>query len=578
MWPVRSVDRVNRKGYMAIRLTTEYRFWRCRIFALSWLAYGGFYLCRKNFSIAMPLLDQDLGFTKDNFAMLLFCYSLFYALGQFYNGFLSDKFGPRLIVGVGLFLSVLANIFLGFGATLLVFGLLLCLNGTGQSTGWSGTVKNMAPWFRRKERGVVMSWWSTCYVVGAIAATSLATFVVTRPMLFRAGDLKDPSGLAVQLQDDSNSLSKHLRLRFSSESRQLLDAYEERATVPEPLQRAMVKELNAALQGPWLYSEQNFAGVQLSEGTGKNIENLLDKTPADREKELKGGNLVSLNKTLLQETYPHMFKLKWRRSFWVPSVLLAVIALCFVLFTRNKPTDVGLPEIAEDGSADDQSSQSTTSGSGPSSKEIFALVLRNPVIWLISLMYFFTKMGRYAIFFWLPLYMVEHLGYSLAEAGYTSILYEAAGFVGIVAAGYASDKLFQARRMPVGALGMWGLAITCLFQPQLAAWSHLGNAIGISLIGFFTYGPDALMSGAAAIDTGSPKAAGLAAGIINGVGSLGQMVSGFIVAFIASRLGWDSLFYFFVAIAAIAGCLLAIKWNWAPEAHKPAAEIKESTG
>ena len=563
---------------MAITLTREYRSWRYRIFALSWLAYAGFYLCRKNFSIAMPLLDQDLGLTKDNFAMLLFCYSLFYALGQFYNGFLSDKFGPRLIVGIGLFLSVAANIFLGFGATLLVFGLLLCINGTGQSTGWSGTVKNMAPWFRRKERGVVMSWWSTCYVVGAIAATSLATFVVTHPILFQASDLRDPSGLALQLQDDRNSLSEHLRSEFSSESRQLLDAYEGSGAVPEPLQKAMVAELNAAIQGTWLYSEQNFAGVGLSERTGKNVENLLKKPAAEREKELTGGNLIALNKVLLQETYPHKFKLRWRRTFWVPSVLLALIALSFVVFTRNKPTDVGLPEIAEDRSPDSQSSQGARSGSDLSSRDIFALVLRNPVIWLISLMYFFTKMGRYAIFFWLPLYMVEHLGYGLAEAGYTSILFEAAGFVGIVAAGYVSDKLFQARRMPVGALGMWGLAITCLFHPQLAGWSHLGNAIGISLIGFFTYGPDALMSGAAAIDTGSPRAAGLAAGIINGVGSLGQMVSGFIVAFIASRLGWDSLFYFFVAIAAIAGCLLAIKWNWVPEACKLATESKESTG
>ena len=86
------------------------------------------------------------------------------------------------------------------------------------------------------------------------------------------------------------------------------------------------------------------------------------------------------------------------------------------------------------------------------------------------------------------------------------------------------------------------------------------------------------MSGAAAIDTGSPKAAGLAAGIINGVGSLGQMVSGFIVAYIASKFGWDSLFYFFVAIAALAGCLLAIKWNWVPEAHKTASESMESKG
>jgi len=547
---------------MAITLTREYRLWRYRVFALSWLAYGGFYLCRKNFSIAMPLLSQDQGFTKDDFAMVLFFYSLFYALGQFYNGFLSDKFGPRLIVGIGLFLSVLANIFMGFGAALLVFGFLLCINGIGQSTGWSGTVKNMAPWFRRKERGVVMSWWSTCYVIGAVAAAGLATFVVTHPLLLRASDLKDPSGLAIQLRDEQNSLSEYLREQFSFESRQLLSTYDGTSPVSEALRQAMVTELNAVLQGPWLYDKQRFAGIRLSERTSTNLENLLKKTPEERKKELKDRNRIYFNKTLLEETYPQKFKLKWRRAFLVPSVVLALIALCFISFTRNKPTDVGLSEIVENDSTNNESARGARISAELSSREILALVLRNPVVWLISLMYFFTKMGRYALFFWLPLYMVEHLGYSLAEAGYTSILYEAAGFAGIIAAGYVSDKLFQARRMPVGALGMWGLAIVCFFHPQLAAWSHLGNAIGISLIGFFTYGPDALMSGAAAIDAGSPKAAGLAAGVINGVGSLGQVMSGFIVAYITSKLGWDSLFYFFVAISLIAGCILAIRWNW----------------
>ncbi|MHC4071367.1 MAG: MFS transporter [Planctomycetota bacterium] len=563
---------------MAITLTREHRVWRYRIFALTWLAYGGFYLCRKNLSIAMPLLNRDLGFTKDNFAMVLFCYSLFYALGQFYNGFLSDKFGPRLIVGIGLFVSILASVFMGFSAALLLFGLLWCINGIGQSTGWSGTVKNMAPWFRRKERGVVMSWWATCYVVGAIAATSLATFVVTHPLLLRASDLKDPSGFAVQLRDEQNSLSKHLREQFSSESRQLLSKYDGTGPVPETLLLAMVSELNTILQGPWLYDKQRFAGIQLTKITGTNIDNLLKKTHGEREKELRGNNLISLNKVLLQEAYPQKFKLKWRRSLWIPAAVLTLIALCFINFTRNKPSDAGLREIAEDDTDDSESAENAENNIKLSSKEILAVVLKNPVVWLISVMYFFTKMGRYALLFWLPYYMMEHLGYSLAEAGYTSILYEAVGFVGIIAAGYVSDKLFQSRRMPVGALGMWGLAITCFFHPQLAAWSHLGNAIGISLIGFFTYGPDALMSGAAAIDAGSPKAAGLAAGVINGVGSLGQMLSPLIVAFIVGLWGWDSLFYFFVIIAFVAGGLLAIRWNWAPEAHKPATENKESTG
>lgn len=557
---------------MAIGLNRKSRLWRYRIFALTWLAYGGFYLCRKNFSIAMPLLNQDLGFTKDHLAMMLFLYSLFYAIGQFYSGFLSDKFGPRLIVGIGLVLSVLANVVMGFGAALLVFGLLLCINGTGQSTGWSGTVKNMAPWFRRKERGVVMSWWSTCYVVGAIVATALATFVVTHPVLFRSSDLKDPSGLVIQLRDEQNPLSKYLGETFSPESRQLLNAYDGAGPVSASLQEALIAELNKVLQGPWLYDEQRFAGIQLSERTTTHIENWLKKTPVQRAEKLKGSDRIDFNKTLLMETYPRKFESKWHRGFWVPAAVLALIASCFIGFTRNKPSDVGLPEIAEDDSAHGDSAQNPRAGAELSSGQILSIVLKNPVVWLISLMYFFTKMGRYAIFFWLPMYMVEHLGYGMAEAGYTSTVYEVAGFGGIVAAGYVSDKLFQARRMPVGALGMWGLAITCAFQPQLAAWSHLGNAIGISLMGFFTYGPDALMSGAAAIDTGSPKAAGLAAGFINGVGSLGQMLSPFIVAFIVKVFGWDSLFYFFVAIAAVAGGLLAIKWNWAPEAHKQTTE------
>jgi sugar phosphate permease len=557
---------------MAITLTREYRFWRYRIFAVTWLAYAGFYLCRKNISIAMPLLSQDQGFTKDNFATVLFFYGLFYALGQFYNGFLSDKFGPRLIVGIGLFLSILANIFMGFGAALLVFGLWWCINGIGQSTGWSGTVKNMAPWFRRKERGVVMSWWATCYVIGAIIATALATFIVTHPLLFRASDLKDPSGLAIKLQDEHNLLSKHLREQFSPESRKLLSTYDGASPIPESLIQVMTSELNTVLQGPWLYDKQRFDVIRLSHRTTKKIEELLQITPEQRKKKLKGKNRIYFNKTLLEETYPQQFKQKWRRSFWIPAAVLALIALCFISFTRNKPSDAGLQEFTEDGSTDNESAENTKNNTKLSSKKILAVVLKNPIVWLISLMYFFTKMGRYALLFWLPLYMVEHLGYNIAEAGYTSILYEAVGFIGVIAAGYVSDKLFQARRMPVGALGMWGLAIVCLFHPKLAAWSHLGNAIGISLIGFFTYGPDALMSGAAAIDACSPKAAGLAAGVINGVGSLGQMISGFVVAYIANKFGWDSLFYFFVAISLIAGCLLAIKWNWIPEAHKQNSE------
>ncbi len=461
---------------------------------------------------------------------------------------------------------------MGFGAGLFVFGILLCLNGTGQSTGWSGTVKNMAPWFKHKERGVVMSWWATCYVIGGITATSFATYMVTHPLLLSERDLKDPAGLISQLHAGRDALADFLKDHFSTETRTFISEYEEKKGIPESFNKVFAEELNEIIKGPWLYDEQRFAHVTLSEGTQKRIEDVNNKTPEQRQKSLKGESLIRFNKTLLQQAYPGKFRLGWQRCFWAPAALLALISLLFISFTRNKPTDVGLPAInaIDDGKdieqecSDGKSPKDSPQNSRPSSKEILTIVLKSPIIYLISIMYFFTKLGRYALLFWLPYYMVEHLGYGLAEAGYTSVLYEAVGFLGVIAAGYVSDKLFNARRMPVGALGMWGLSIICFFHPHLAASGQLGNAIGISFIGFFTYGPDALMSGAAAIDAGSQKAAGLSAGVINGVGSLGQMISGFVVAYIATHLGWDSLFYFFVIIAFINGCLLAIKWNWVP--------------
>ena len=91
--------------------------WRHRIFAVTWLSYAGFYLCRKNFSVVMPLLTSELGFTRTDLAWILTGYSLIYMLGQFANGLLSDRYGSRFIVVAGLIVSVSSNITMGLGVT-----------------------------------------------------------------------------------------------------------------------------------------------------------------------------------------------------------------------------------------------------------------------------------------------------------------------------------------------------------------------------------------------------------------------------------------------------------------------------
>jgi OPA family glycerol-3-phosphate transporter-like MFS transporter len=64
------------------------------------------------------------------------------------------------------------------------------------------------------------------------------------------------------------------------------------------------------------------------------------------------------------------------------------------------------------------------------------------------------------------------------------------------------------------------------------------------------------------MDVGGKKGAGMAAGIINGMGSIGQMFSGFIVVAISQAFGWENLFYFFVLMSILGGGLAALKWNY----------------
>src|SRR5205807_5912203 len=55
--------------------------------------------------------------------------------------------------------------------------------------------------------------------------------------------------------------------------------------------------------------------------------------------------------------------------------------------------------------------------------------------------------------------------------------------------------------------------------------SRIGMGLGMFMMGFLIFIPDSLISGAAAIDFGTKKGASTANGLINGMGSVGQMRS-----------------------------------------------------
>ncbi|HEX7823377.1 MAG TPA: MFS transporter [Mycobacterium sp.] len=154
--------------------TTRYRRWRIQIFAVTWIAYAGFYFTRQAFSVAKlgilddPILSTTL--TKGTMANLDAAYLAAYAAGQFVWGQVSDRYGPRVVILGGLAISAIATMFMGLLPVIVFLLPLMIVQGLAQSTGWSGTLTNMAQFFSVGERGRVLGLWSTCYAFGGLVA------------------------------------------------------------------------------------------------------------------------------------------------------------------------------------------------------------------------------------------------------------------------------------------------------------------------------------------------------------------------------------------------------------------------
>ena len=417
----------------------RYRQLRIRTFALTWVAYASFYLCRKNFSVVKNTISEEYGFSNWQLGAIDTGYLVAYAAGQFIHGVLGDKIGSRLLVGSGLIVTAILNMFFSAGQEFLLFLVPWTLNGLAQATGWPGCCKVFGLWFARRERGTVMGFWVTCYQVGSLVATVLATFLLV-----------------------------------------------------------------------------SFA---------------------------------------------------WEWAFLGPALLVAGVGLLFLRLLPDTPEREGLPHV-ESVYGDPQpadASGATKEAPPGSSWDNVRVILRCMPIWILGMNYFIIKFVRYSLLFWLPLYLAQHMGYGEGEAGYTSVALEVGGFGGSVVAGLVSDRYFGSRRAPIVVIMMALLALVTFAYSMLGVTGRIETILFIATIGFLLYGPDSITSGVAAVDFGDEKAAALATGFVNGLGSIGAALSGILVGFLSDAFGWDSVFLLFGPLSLAGALLMLTLWNRRPE-------------
>lgn len=257
----------------------------------------------------------------------------------------------------------------------------------------------------------------------------------------------------------------------------------------------------------------------------------------------------------------------WRWAFWVPAVVLAIIGGVLYLALRDAPEQVGLPSIEEeDGlrSGSDANEDPAYLGLGFTLRRS----LGNPRIWLVGFAFMSLQLPRYGLMVWAPTYLFETQGGDIVAVTLKVIALPLAGCVGSVLSGWLTDRFFQSRRAPVVTVQMVLLAGFIFAFPHVAARNAGLSLVFLMLIGATTYGPDVLMAGAIAMDLGTRKAAGSAAGLIDALGYVGASVTAVVSGWLAENYGWNWAFVLWAGGALLAAALTSLLWRYRPERQR----------
>lgn len=147
----------------------SYGYWRLRMLYTTIIGYAAFYLVRQNLSMAMPGIGEEFGYSKPELGWIITVFSITYGIGKFINGYFSDRSNARYYMPIGLVLSALVSICMGFGSGLLFFALMWGLNGWFQSMGWPPLARVITHWFSPKELGTVWAITASSHQIGAMA-------------------------------------------------------------------------------------------------------------------------------------------------------------------------------------------------------------------------------------------------------------------------------------------------------------------------------------------------------------------------------------------------------------------------
>lgn len=166
--------------------------WQLLTVLLMLFGYSGYYLCRSNFSVALPLIADELarrGLSSEIARIRLGTIASLgvaaYAIGKFPAGAMADYLGGRRNFLAGMAGSVFFTLLFALSGGLPLFTLAWVGNRLVQSWGWAGMVKVSSRWFSYRIYGTVMGIISLSFLFGDAVSRAFLAWLIGKGVGWR---------------------------------------------------------------------------------------------------------------------------------------------------------------------------------------------------------------------------------------------------------------------------------------------------------------------------------------------------------------------------------------------------------
>ena len=465
------------------------------------------YLDRFCVSFAIDYIRQDLGMTQGDAKWFLSAFFWSYALAQVPAGWLSDRYGARIMLVIYILTWSLFTGLIGAASSFFILIVTRLGCGLGQAGAYPTAASIVGRWMPVSARGTASGTVATGGRIGGAVAPVLTAYLIVlfvplgTPVELTPKDVLIPSELIERLQEDGKGSS--LRSQLTSEQLTLLDAatsttkgeVDDKERIFSGVEAdELTAMLNRMIKAADIYNEKQMGAVKLPNEALDMLARVNDgETLTDLER-------LRFHRFLVEGVFPRgvakLYGKGWRPIMYIYGFAGIFVAAFFWFFFYNRPEAHPWSNSAEHALIL-KGREHLAKEQKPKPAPVAAL-MKSLNMWYNCFSQWGTNVGWVFLVTWLPRYLMDVHNVPILERGTMAMTPILVGMVGMMCGGKVTDLMASkfgikwGRRIPIAGSRLTALLayLGCVGITTLAPESSLNTPwvfVGLfSMVAFST--------------------------------------------------------------------------------------------